>query len=805
MRIRYMTIRSAVVALTAGFLLAGCGTGSSYPYPIPTSLPVPTYTVNFLVHAPEDTPPGNKVVISVLDEVTGLTLNASSYEMHAIDATQWHLQLNLPRNALVHYRYSLKSGEIEGLASSGLVDYRTVLISGNSQIEDLIAHWLGTDYHGTTGRIHGLIRDAVTGLAVPGVVVSAAGMRTITDTNGTYMLSGVPSGKQTLVVFDMDGNYRPFSQEAIVADGQDTPANLQLSPAPRVTIAFHLYIPQAETPPGAQIRIVGNLLSLGNTFLPGPASTMVDPMRAPLMTPLNDGTLLASMSLPVGTYLRYKYTLGDGFWNNERDSKGHMVLHEMIVPEHDTIVENGVLSWRSGSQGPVTFNVVAPANTPANDKITIQFSPIQGIWMRPIPMWMVGPQQWTYTLVNPLEWPGPISYRYCRNGMCGVADDLATAGAQAVGRQFQINALPQATSDTILEWAAWPDTTSASIPAPSSPIRQSMRFGTIFSNTRWSPPYEGTTAELTGIHANTVFISPQWYLGANSPLPEIRYLPELESPLRQDLVNQINTLWRQKIQPAIAPDLTSLSGMTSEWWDTAPRDTAWWDAFFQEYSVFLYTYADLAQQNGVEELVIIQPAVAQALPGIPNTPSDIETRWRVLIRNLRLRYSGRLIAEVPLSDSIPAVPQFFDEVDEIMVRVSGPLTSGANSIDEMKAAAGALLDSKLADLQKLGKPLFLAPAYASLSGADAGCPKDTMGTCQSVAMLAPGSNLALTLTPDFDAQTRAYQALLMAAAEREWITGFFPWGYYAPVALRDASTSIHGKPVEIYLTGMFNR
>jgi hypothetical protein len=221
--------------------------------------------------------------------------------------------------------------------------------------------------------------------------------------------------------------------------------------------------------------------------------------------------------------------------------------------------------------------------------------------------------------------------------------------------------------------------------------------------------------------------------------------------------------------------------------------------------VFLYTYADLAQQNGVEELVVVQPAVAQALPGIPNTPADIETRWRVLLRNIRLRYSGKLVAEIPLTDSIPAIPQFFDEVDEIMVRVSGPLASGANSPDEMKAAAGALLDSKLADLKKLGKPIFLAPAYDSLSGSDAGCPKDTMGACQPVAMLIPGSNLAMTLTPDFDAQTRAYQALLTAAAERDWITGFFAWGYYAPAALRDASVSIRGKPVEIYLTGMFNR
>jgi hypothetical protein len=123
----------------------------------------------------------------------------------------------------------------------------------------------------------------------------------------------------------------------------------------------------------------------------------------------------------------------------------------------------------------------------------------------------------------------------------------------------------------------------------------------------------------------------------------------------------------------------------------------------------------------------------------------------------------------------------------------------------MKAAAGALLDDKLADLRNLGKTIFLAPAYASLDGADAGCPHDSMGSCLPVSSILSGPGLALTLAPSFDAQTRAYQALLAEAAEREWIWGFFAWGYYPPVALRDASPSIHGKPVELFLAGMFNR
>ena len=193
------------------------------------------------------------------------------------------------------------------------------------------------------------------------------------------------------------------------------------------------------------------------------------------------------------------------------------------------------------------------------------------------------------------------------------------------------------------------------------------------------------------------------------------------------------------------------------------------------------------------------------MPGNPQTPADIETRWRVLVRNVRQHYAGKIVVEVPLTDAFPSIPQFFDEVDEFIVRVSGPVAAGNNTPDEMKAAAGALLDDKLADLRSLGKPIFLAPAYASLGGADAGCPRDALGSCLPIQSIFPGPGLALTLAPDFDAQTRAYQAMLLAATDRDWISGFFAWGYYAPVALRDASPSIHGKPVEIYLAGMFNR
>ena len=65
-------------------------------------------------------------------------------------------------------------------------------------MEDQISKSAGAPLQGMTGVIRGLIRDATTGLAVPGIVVTVAGQRTFTDSSGSYILDGVPVGKQML-------------------------------------------------------------------------------------------------------------------------------------------------------------------------------------------------------------------------------------------------------------------------------------------------------------------------------------------------------------------------------------------------------------------------------------------------------------------------------------------------------------------------------------------------------------------------------------------------------------------------------
>ena len=65
------------------------------------------------------------------------------------------------------------------------------------------------------------------------------------------------------------------------------------------------------------IRLAGNLYQLGDTFgdLQGGLSTVAT--RMPVLAPLPDGRYSITLALPAGADIRYKYTLGDGFWNAE--------------------------------------------------------------------------------------------------------------------------------------------------------------------------------------------------------------------------------------------------------------------------------------------------------------------------------------------------------------------------------------------------------------------------------------------------------------------------------------------------------
>ncbi len=685
----------------------------------------PETPITFRVKVPQNTPPDQPVYLVLRDEVTGLALNTSSYPMQ-LDVnedntadTYYSLTLPFAMGSLITYRYERLNGAVpipEHLSDNTAVRYRLYHVEGPGSITDIISRWTDTDFTVPTGRIIGVVKDALDNTPIPSILVGAGGYQTITSSDGSFLLEGLPSGIHNLVAMSMDGAYRTFQQGAQIADESTTPATILMNKATPVDVAFVVKLPD-ETPPIIPIRIAGNLYQFGNTFanLAGGISSLATNM--PVLTSLPDGRYLARLSVPAGSDLRYKYTLGDGFWNAEHNIDGEFRLRQLVVPETDTVVVDTVDTWRSGTQGILTFDITTPVITPASDTISIQFNPIYG-WTVPLPMWSLGNGRWAYILFSPLNIPGDLQYRYCRNGQCNRADDVRTAGEYSPGFAITINDQPQVVQDEVPEWSMYPNNLSpTSIITPTTTFTNSLMLKGYEMEAAYHPSYRAllptTLGEIEISQANFLAFSPTWTFTRQTP-PVLEPVPGLDATwfdLEESLSQSIGKNWLTAVfpQPKFMMD-------TDQWWAEAARDFGWWLVWFDHYRIFLNHHADLAQKTGTQYLVVGGDWVTPALPSgllsdgsASGVPADSDSRWREMIAEIRTHYAGQVLWALPL-DQVNTPPQFIDSVDGIYLLWQAPLTSESGApVSELELEAGRILNSLVQPLiSKFNKPIYLA-------------------------------------------------------------------------------------------------
>lgn len=749
-----------------------------------TSAPPPAETlVSFTVQAPPESPSGEPVYLSILDEVTGLALNTQLTAMEVVSdsvsgkAPTYRLSVPFVIGSLVKYRYERQSGPIrvaEHLSDGSAVRYRLLHVNAQSKVEDVISRWTDTAYALPTGRIQGQAVDAATNQPIPNLLVSAGGAQTFTASDGSFMLEGLPPGVHNLVAMALDGSYQVFQQGALVAEGATTPTPLKLDAATFVNIVFVVIVPKG-TLPVVPLRMAGNLLQFGNTFanLAGGMSTLA--VRMPTLSLLPDGRYSITAALPAGADLRYKYTLGDGFWNAEHNADGSFRLRQLIVPDDTMLVEDKVDTWYdSAAKNPpsLTFALDVPKDTPAADFVSIQFNPLIG-WSEPLPMWRLGENRWAYVLYSPLHLPGEFSYRYCRNGQCGYADDAKTPGVNGAGRTVQISDKPQNLNDLVNAWAGWSGGTSAVLPGVENVTGRGNGYWTgIALMPAYHPSWNGLMPEaikqIKTSGANWLVLSPTWGYGRSAPgnqLPLLALTPGLDA-MWPDMAEQIQAGHSAGLNVALRPTPRFLIN-SDEWWTSAPRDGSWWQVWFEQYRTFALHHADLAARTEAQALILGGGWLAPALPsgkladGSPSgAPQDAEARWRNLLVEVRQHYPGQLIWAMP-TQSIKNPPPFLGIVDRVILDANVP--AGQKLDAALGEAVDHWMDVSLRAFEALeGKPLLL-----------------------SVACLSD---------PDLQAQVDCYQAALSAANSRDWISGFISTGYYPAATLRDASASVYGKP-----------
>ena len=465
------------------------------------------------------------------------------------------------------YRRTAPSPSEEFSASGEPARDRLAVISGSQTVSDVLAAWADETYVGIPGKIVGTITETGTNAPLPDVLVTAGGRAAFTDGQGGFRLDGLPPGLHTLGVLSPTGSHRPVQQGAVVASDSATPAALSLEPAASVRVSFEVTVP-ADTPPGSVVRLIGNTRVLGDTFALLPGGQAIDVTQALPLVMVDSTHYLALATMYAGTDLRYKYTLGDGYWNAERDEQGALRTRQLILPGADLVVADVVSTWHADSGASIPFFVTAPPGSPAGEGVSLELA--SSGWTTPLPMWPLGDGRWTFTLHGPTSANPGLHYRYCRNQQCGQADDVDTAGAQADGRPLNPSSPP---TDVLTAWAWWdPAAGGATVVAPEILARPNFEAGyEVLApfQPSWSAPLSAAMAEMAAGGANAVVLTPSWTLGPVSPTPQMAFDPA-SSAFLSDLARQAEQARNLGLSVSLRPRLIDTAGDLDGWWTRQP-------------------------------------------------------------------------------------------------------------------------------------------------------------------------------------------------------------------------------------------
>jgi hypothetical protein len=764
----------------------------------------------FEVTLPEKLDDDEIMYLEILDEVTGIALNPTRYEMQSKDDFTLFVRIPIINGSSVNYRYVKRSDVdvIERCPDGNQVHYRSYMVNRPDVTKDIVSSWTneGTIY--PTGEISGFVYDSKTNLPIPEIFILVNGIITSSSFDGYYQIRNIPIGEHNLMAFHPDGLYQPFQQGALIAENAVTPASFGMESAKMVEITFDVEVPE-NTVQGAPLRFIGDFHSFGNVYSEINGGTSMITSRAPLLEYLGNRKYSITLELPSGADLRYKYSLGDGFINAEYSADGNFRTRQLIIPKKDTTIINLIESWSSKDISPITFQVTSPSNTPAGDYVSIQFNPF--MWMQPIQMWKTGENKWSYTLYSPFEFLDNSQFRFCRNDQCGYADDALTTGLDAKGYILDMKTAdePRNINYKIENWAGL---NSVSYEITKTTKINNIKYllkGIEFTKNydpKWLPCLEWGFIDAAISGANAIVFSPTWVFD-NNEIPKAGYKPDV-NPSNQDILKIYNYTQDAGLILALYPQPTFSNLTNSEYWANVPLTYNWWLEWFSQYEQFIINYADFAQENNIEIFIFGGESILPALPngrlsnGNPsNTPYDFPEKWNALVEKVRAKFYGHIIFSLPSYLVEDIDHEFLMQVDAIMVENSSALTSSTSpSIDDLKSRFTQILDQSIYKIHnRYQKPIIIGITYPSIDGSASDC-LNYNNPCLELVESKSSDSLPI----DLNEQADIYTAILDTIIDREWITGVVSQGYYPAVIVKDVSISARGKSAMDVLSYYYN-
>ena len=756
----------------------------------------PEVNIQFNLTLPSALAQGERILIEVLDEVTGLPYNAHQFDLTPTSETTYTVSLPIPQNTVLKYRY-IKIGASmvpEATMQAEEVRYRLLSVNGSLTVTDMLQTWLDAPTSVESGSVAGQILSSETGLPLADILISAAGNLTFTDANGRFLFDHINPGVHNVVFYAMDGAFEPFQQGASVVAGRTTPINLSLIPRPTVEVTFRVTPPNDAL--GIPIYMAGNINQLGNTFTDLGGGMSIDPKRMPLLTQQDDGSHTLTLTLYAGLDLHYKFTLGDGYWNAEQTpGNDGWKVSQLIVPDEAITIEHSIAGWRVSASAPITFEITIPPEIDPGDEKFIQFKTRN--WTSPLPLWPLGDGNYLYILFSPLDQTLPVAYRFCRNANCTQA---LNAEALTSEMSFQPVEEAQTISLTLSNWANWtPQTEPTDVVAATIPSKDPAYLAQIELSPEMNPLWQvfapigiRTLAEMG---ANSVQLTPQWFGGEDGMIRPVIG----QTPFTSDLANLISSSQAQGLSVSLFPQIAPTDGLIG-YWSNTDRDMAWWESWFSSYQTFILNYARIAADNGVEQLVIGGKVVLPAISGgfnldgsLSEVPAEIDQNWSTLLDAVRSIYPGRLVWATNAQVSADPLPSFISHFDAILVNIDAPLAPLEQPTSNLIATSfWEVLNTQVYPIyEQTGKPILLGLGYPSVKASVLGCLLIDEA-CSNDGVFLPLETEDKPI--DLDLQATIYNTLLPIVADQDWVVGLSIRGYNPVVTVMDGSSSIAGKP-----------
>jgi len=728
------------------------------------------------------------IAIEVLDELSGLNRNINRYELTKIEENHYAGTLILPYGEIIKYRYvsTFPINQPEAAADGTTVLYRTMTVANNTTINDIIAGWPELPYKGELGKLTGIISDQSSKQPLADIFVTMAGYQTITDATGRFDFDQLPVGIQHLSAFSIDGAFLPFQQEANIIADLSTSAVIALTPLPEVNVTFIVSVPEGAS--GAPVRLAGNFYHLGNVYADLSHGVSSLASRMPILSRLDDGKYSLQVKMYAGSALVYRYTLGDGYLNTERDKDGKLVTRRIIVPNCDVTIEDEVKSWGVAGAEPITIKVTVPSETPSEDSIFIQF--LQGTWQQPIPMWPLGNNQWMYLLFLSPEARQDTQYRICRNAQCDLAYDEASFTAPIPLSTIDVNT----SVHTVESWHAWQPQISNN--TETIILGDDTNLIGVEFTTDYQPAdlnrYRDSLKELQQLGINWVIFSPTWRVTISNNLPQLSPNNLGRSMLLMDLADLIQIAKDYGFTVGLYPRL-DYSMDSAKWWQSTQRDALWWQQWYQECEQFIISYTQFAANYEVDQLILGGVDVSPSLPGgiettINNkgTPKNADQLWSALLQKVNQYYSGLLLWALPVGESELPEYVFFDQIGGFYLQFQPP-ADAYGGYDHQ--TVDITLNNFVVDFQRnfTDKQYFTGLNAPALSLGDFSC-------LSADCLISPRASVYVDYPIDLDAQFNFYQVYGSALSQRSWVQGISSRGFFPVVKLQDFSSSVYGKP-----------